>query len=139
MPIAMKVKDVMDKKVFSLDVSATTEEAVKMMIKNNVWSLVVERQGHPEGVVTERDIIRRCLGKGLSPSKTYVGVIESRPLITVGKDATIRDAMDLMSAKEIRRLFVMEDGKIVGRITQTDVFQSTVSLMETLSGLEGEP
>jgi CBS domain-containing protein len=135
MPITMKVKDVMDRKVFSLDAGATVDEAVKLMTRNNVWSLVVQERGLPEGVVTERDIIRRCLAKGLATAKTSVGSIASSPLITIGPDATMREAMDLMAAKDIRRLFVVDNGKIIGRITQTEIFQSTLSVMEIISSL----
>ena len=132
MPIALKVKDVMDKNVFFLDAELTVEDAVGKMLKKKVWSLIIEKSGRPEGVVTERDIIQKCLGKGLSPAKTPVGSIASAPIMTVGPDATIRDAMDIMTAKDVRRLFVVDKGKIVGRITQTDLFQSTLALLETL-------
>lgn len=135
MPIALKVKDVMDKNVFFLDAELTVEDAVGKMIKKKVWSLIIEKSGRPEGVVTERDIIQKCLGKGLSPAKTPVRSIASSPIMTVGPDATIRDAMDIMTAKDVRRLFVVDKGKIIGRITQTDLFQSTLALLETLSEL----
>jgi CBS domain-containing protein len=135
MPVTMKVKDVMDTKVFSLDASSTVDDAIKSMIKNGVWSLIVERRGLPEGVVTERDVIRRCLGKGMVPSKTSVGSIASSPLVTIDPNATLREAMDVMAAKDIRRLFVVDKGKIIGRVTQTEVFQSTLSVMEILSSL----
>ena len=138
MPITVKVKDVMDTKVHSVEAGLPVLDAVKLMVKNNVWSLLVNRRGLPEGVVTERDILRRCLGKGLSLAKTSVGTIASSPLITIGPDATIREAMGLMAAKEIRRLFVVDDGKIVGRVTQTELFQSTLSVMEILSSLSSQ-
>lgn len=135
MPVTLRVKDVMDTKVFSLDSNATVEEAVKSMLQNGVWSLVVEKQGLPEGVVTERDVIRRCLAKGMVASKTPVGNVSSFPLITIGPDATIREATDMMVAKDIRRLFVVDKGKIVGRITQTELFKSTFDVMEVLSSI----
>ena len=138
LPLTVKVKDVMDKKVFSLDANATVEDAVRMMVQNNVWSLVVERRSLPEGDVTERDILRRCLGKGLVPSRTPVGDIASSPLITVNPDANIREAMNQMAARDVRRLFVVDKGKIVGRITQTELFQSTLSVMEILSSLSSQ-
>ena len=138
MPVTVKVKDVMDKRLVSVGYMTTVDEAVKRMIQNNVWSLVVERKGAPWGVVTERDVLRRCLAKGLSTAKTSVGSIASAPLHTIGPDATMREAMDKMAAKDIRRLFVVEKGRIVGRITQTEVFQSTLDVMETLSSLPGQ-
>ena len=138
MPITLKVKDIMDRKVHAIDAGAMVEEAVKMMIQKNVWSLIVEKNGLPQGVVTERDVIRRCVGKGVSISKTPVGNIASSPVISIGPDASIREAMDLMAAKDIRRLFVVENGKLVGRITQTELFQSTLSVMEILSSLSSQ-
>jgi CBS domain-containing protein len=135
MPVTMKVKDVMDTKVFSLNAGATVDKAIEMMIQNKVWSLLVEKRGLPEGVVTERDVIRRCVAKGLVTSKTPVGSIASSPLIMIAPDATIREAMDLMAMKGIRRLFVVDNGKVIGRITQTELFQSALSVMETLSSL----
>ena len=89
-------------------------------------------------MVTERDVIRRCLGRGLDPAKTPVGGIASSPLITTGPEATIREAMDLMAGKDIRRLFVVDKGKIIGRVTQTELFQSTLSVMEILSSLSDQ-
>jgi CBS domain-containing protein len=135
MPVTMKVKDVMDRNVVSIDSGATVDDAVQKMIQNKVWSLVVEKKGSPDGVVTERDVIRRCLAKRLSTSGTTAGSIASSPLITIGPDAALREAMDIMAAKDIRRLFVVENGRIVGRVTQTEVFQSTLSVMEVLSSL----
>lgn len=135
MPIALKVKDVMDKKVYSVEHGLPVLDAVKMMVKNDVWSLLVNHRGLPEGVVTERDVLRRCLGKGLSLAKTPVGSIASSPLVTIGPDASVREAMDLMTSKGIRRLFIVDDGKIVGRVTQTQLFRSTLDVMETLSSL----
>lgn len=135
MPIAMKVKDVMDRRVVSVGYTTTVDDAVTRMIENNVWSLVVERKGAPWGVVTERDILRRCLAKRLSTAKTSVGSISSSPLITIGPEATMKQAMDVMTTKEIRRLFVVEKGKITGRVTQTEVFKSTLDLVETLSSI----
>jgi CBS domain-containing protein len=135
MPLTVKVRDVMDKRVVSVIYMATVDEAVKKMLENKVWSLVVERKGAPWGVVTERDVIRRCVAKGLSTAKISVGSISTTPIVTISPDATMREAMDAMASREIRRLFVVERGRIIGRITQTEVFQSTIDVMETLSSL----
>lgn len=134
----MRVKDLMDKNVVSIDAEATVADAIREMVKGNVWSLLVEKRGLPEGVVTERDVIRRCLWKGLVPDRMPVEKIMSSPLITIGSDATIREAMSLMVEKDIRRLFVVEDGKIIGRVTQTNLFESTLEIMSSLSSLSGQ-
>jgi signal-transduction protein with cAMP-binding, CBS, and nucleotidyltransferase domain len=135
MVITLRVKDVMDKKVVHMDARASVAEVIKRMVADNVWSLVVDRRGLPEGVVTERDVLRRCLAKGLVSEKTPAEKIMSSPLITIGPEATIREAMGLMVQKDIRRLFVVEDGKIIGRVTQTELFDSTVDVLGSLSSL----
>jgi predicted transcriptional regulator len=66
MSIVLRVRDVMDKNAVSIDAGATVADSIKEMLKENVWSLLVEKNRLPEGVVTERDVIRRCIGKGLS-------------------------------------------------------------------------
>lgn len=138
MPIILKVKDVMDDNVHLIDGDTTVDGAIKLMVENNVWSLIVEMKGRPEGVVTERDIIRRCLSKGMTPSGTSVRSIASSPVLSISPEASIREAMDLMAAKEVRRLFVIDQGKIIGRVTQTGLFKSTLSVMETLTSLSGQ-
>ena len=75
MPLTVKVKDVMDKRVVTVGYTISVDEAVKRMLQNDVWSLLVERKGTPWGVVTERDIMRRCMVKGLCTDKTSVGSI----------------------------------------------------------------
>ena len=136
-PIAIRVRDLMDKEVESIDAAESVAEAVSAMIRSKVWSLLVVTQGLPQGVVTERDVLRRCVNRGLPPDKVKVGAIMSSPLITIDPDATVREAMSLMVRKDVRRLYVVERGKVVGRLTQTRLFQSNFDLMLSLSGLTG--
>lgn len=125
----------MDDKIYSIDASKTAMEALRTMLDKGVWSLVIEKQGLPIGVVTERDIIRRCIAKGRDMAKVKVEEIESSPLITVGPDAPIGQAMMLMAEKGIRRVYVVEGGKIVGRVTQTGAFQHMLNVVMALSQL----
>ncbi len=135
MPIVVKVRDVMDKKVVVLDEKMTCIDAIKMMLEKKVWSVLVSRQGLPVGVVTERDIIRRVIAQGKDVNKVSLGEIMSSPLITVGPDEPIGRAMELMASNEIRRVFVVEEGKIIGRVTQTEAFRHILDVMMTLASL----
>jgi len=137
MTVAFRVKDMMDQDIVSIDSANTVAEAVDLMIRSKVWSLLVTKRGLPQGVVTERDVLRRCVSKGLAPDNVNVGEIMSSPLITISQEATIREAMSAMVEKDVRRLYVVEGGKVVGRITQTRLFQSNFDLMMSLSGLTG--
>jgi CBS domain-containing protein len=138
MAVSIKVKDVMDRNVKFIESKATIADAVRVMIEAKVWSLVVTKGGLPEGVVTERDIIRRCLSKGLTTERLAVESIMSSPLITIGPDATIREAMSTMVEKDVRRLYVVENGKIVGRVTQTHLFETSLDVLSAISSLSGQ-
>jgi CBS domain-containing protein len=137
MAIAITVMDLMDKDVVSIDEGKSVAEAVALMVRSKVWSLLVTANGLPQGVVTERDVLRRCINKGLAPADVKVRAIMSSPLVTIGPDATVREAMSLMVEKDVRRLYVVAAGKVVGRLTQTRLFQSNFDLMLSLSGLTG--
>ena len=135
MPITIRVKDVMDKDVVRVDESTTVMQAVQKMIDSGVWSILVERNQLPTGVLTERDIIRRAVAKGLSLDKMKVVEIMTSPIITVDPNASIGEAMELMTQKNVRRLFVLENGKITGRITQTELFNNNLNVMLSLSSM----
>jgi len=137
MAIAITVRDLMDKDLVSIDARESVAECVDLMIRSKVWSLLVTDGGRPQGVVTERDILRRCVGKGLTPREVKVGAIMSSPLVTIGPDATVREAMSMMVEKDVRRLYVVVGGEVIGRLTQTRLFQSNFDLMLSLSGLTG--
>ncbi|MDW8359857.1 MAG: CBS domain-containing protein [Candidatus Caldarchaeum sp.] len=137
MPVTLRVKDVMDRKVVELDENATILDAVKKMIDNDVWSLVITRNKLPVGVVTERDVIRRCIAKGCALTMR-VGEIMSSPIEVITPEASLGEAMAKMAEKNIRRLFVVEGGKIIGRVTQTELFENTLNVMMTLSALRAQ-
>ncbi|MEM2036157.1 MAG: CBS domain-containing protein [Candidatus Caldarchaeum sp.] len=137
MPVTLRVRDVMDKKVVEVDENATIAETIKVMMNNDVWSVVVTRNKLPVGVVTERDIIRRCIAKGCALTMR-VGDIMSSPIETISPDATIGEAMSKLVEKNIRRLFVVENGKIIGRVTQTELFENTLNVMMALSALKAQ-
>ena len=129
-----KVRDVMDTKVVFIDSAATVTDAIKKMVQQSAWALVVVKMGLPLGVVIPEDSLSRCLGKGLNPDKMSVESIASLPVITIGPDASMEEAANTMLDKDIRRIFVVEGGKIVGRVTQKILFESSFSFLETLSG-----
>ena len=131
----MKVRDIMDDKVFMVDESASCRDALKTMVEKGVWSLLVSREGLPVGVVTERDVIKKVIVKGLSLDGVNVGEIMSSPIITIGPDEPVAKAMELMAANDIRRVYVVEEGKVIGRVTQTNAFKKILDLLMLLSDL----
>lgn len=132
MPIALTVSSVMDKNMIFMDSAAPVSEVIKKMVGQNVWSALITRDGLPVGVVTERDILRRCLVKGKNPDRTKAEEIMSSPLLTIEPKASLGEAMSRMISNDVRRLYVVEGGKAIGRVTQTSLFQSMFDTMESL-------
>ncbi|GBC73031.1 Hypoxic response protein 1 [archaeon HR04] len=95
--------------------------AANVMRERARGSLVVVDDGKPVGIVTERDIVRRVVAEGRSPSATKVGDIMSTPLISVGPEATVAAAVRIMYENGIRRLPVVENDRIVVMLTVTDL------------------
>lgn len=125
MPFTLRARDVMDRDVVFVEKGTPVIEAIRRMVENGVWSVVVIDKGLPVGVLTERDFIRRCLLRRSysNPMQVPVEEIMSSPLITVGPEEPVGNVWRLMVEKKIRRVYVVEEGKIIGRVTQTGLFQ----------------
>lgn len=133
--MTVKATDVMDKSVIFIDASTSVLDTVKKMADKNSWSVIVERQNLPVGVVTDRDVLRRCISKGMLPDRMKIDEIMSSPIVTIAPDTTAGEMMEKMVEASIRRLFVVDNGKIVGKVTQTNLFQNSLNLMLTLSSM----
>jgi len=135
MTIVARVRDAMDTNVVMVNASAKVIDVLNAMLEKKVWSVVVEKEGLPVGVITERDILRRCIAKKLLTDVCTAEEIMSSPLITISPDESIMEAMKLMAMKKVRRLFVVEEGKIIGRVTQTGLMTYILNVILTLHDL----
>jgi len=106
-------------------------EAVKLMIKNKVGSVVVLGfDGEPAGIVTERDILKRVTAVGKSPDKVSLQDFMSKPVITIKSYDSIETAATIMSKNKIKRLVVLEqDGSLAGVISVTDVTRRLAKIL----------
>lgn len=136
MPIALKVRDIMEGGIEVLDGNLPAIEALKAMLKKQVWSVVVSLNDIPSGVVTDRDLLRRVIAKGFDIKKVPLKEVMSSPLITISPDVAFGEAWKLMADKNIRRLYVIENGKIIGRVTQTGLFNKLLEVVMALSSLQ---
>lgn len=128
----VRVRDALDTRIVTFDENTPALDVVKAMVEKNVWSVVITKGGLPYGLMTERDFIRRCIVPGLDPSKTPVGKLASAPLITIDPDAPLGEALRTMVSKHVRRLFVIEGGKVVGRVTHSSLLEKTLDTFEAL-------
>ena len=116
----MTIADVMTKSVISVDASMTVNESAKMMVDAKVGAVIVMENNTPVGIVTDRDFAVKVVAQEYDVS-TPVKQIMSSPLFTINSDESIRTAADLMHDRGIRKLPVMDNEKIIGMITATDI------------------
>lgn len=119
----MKVKDIMTKNVKTISPNATMEEAAQEMRKNKIGCLVVVEGEKPIGIITERDLAYKIIAQGKS-LETKVKEVMSSDLKTIDKDADIKQAAKLMASHVIRRLPVVEKGKLIGIVTIDDIMRA---------------
>lgn len=99
------------------------KEAVKVMDENNIGVLAIVEKDKPVGVLTERDILRRVVAKGLDISKVKVEEVMTNNPVTIDAESSILEATRLMSENNFRRLLVTKNGKLVGLVTAKDVIE----------------
>ncbi|MBI4176936.1 MAG: CBS domain-containing protein [Candidatus Aenigmarchaeota archaeon] len=126
------IRDIMTRNVMSVDASSNIESAAEIMAKSRVGSLVVRSDSGPIGMVTESDIIKKVVGQKTAFGTARVGDIMNTPLIFVGPDQKITDAASIMISNRIRRLPVVESGRIVGIVTHTDIVRASPAMISLL-------
>jgi CBS domain-containing protein len=121
------VKDLMRKKIETIEESVPVQEAAKKMKEKNVSSLVVvDENGRPLGLITERDLVRKVCINDIYTSKIINREIMSSPLITVKSKSLSSEAVDIMLQNNVRHLLVIDDqsseyvNKPIGIITPLD-------------------
>ncbi len=121
----MKVEDVMNRELEYIEPNASVREAIDRMLKKGMRSLVVKPKDEMDtyGVVTVRDIVFGVFANGLDPNDVKVADIASKPVVCVDKSVDVGLALRLMKRFNIARVFVFEEGKIVGIVTLMDLMR----------------
>jgi CBS domain-containing protein len=107
--------------VESTSIETTVLAAVEVMNTQRIGALVIIRGGLPVGIFTERDVLVRVMARGLDPAATLVGDVMTRDPITIRADATVNDAMVLITNARCRHLPVLEGGALCGLISIGDL------------------
>jgi len=129
-----QLRDIMIKKVITIELDKTAQDAAKLMAEHSIGSLVIVSKGEPAGIVTERDLVRKVCAKDIASSKVPLSNVMSSPVIWAEPDVPIETAVQRMFNNKIRRLLVLEDGKLVGIVTVSDLAKHlrTKSLIEKI-------
>lgn len=119
----MKIHEFMTRKIEFIDASKSVYDAVEQMVDRRIRSVVVTFPGKvPDyGVVTSRDIVFKVFAKGIDPKTIKVSEIAAKPIACIDKDLDFSDAAATMEKANIARLFVCDQGKVIGLISLLDV------------------
>ncbi len=124
----------MSRPVVSAKESDTVGAVAKLMTKHNIGCVLIsDKAGNTVGIITERDIVQRVAAKNLLPSSITVGETMSKPVVTIQSGAGVNEAAKMMNHRKIRRLAVIENGKLVGVLTMKDILEVTPTLIDLVS------
>ncbi len=116
-----QVRDIMQKNVINIQENKTALDAAKLISEKDISFLVIVKDDKPIGVITERDFVRKIAAQDKQASHIPLSEIMSYKFRWVEPSTKIEDAVQKMLNHNIRRLIVLEDEKLVGVITQTDL------------------
>ena len=135
-----KVADILKRKgshVETVQSELTVIDALRLMADKNIGSVAVTQNDKFIGLMTERDYSRKVILKGRASSETTVGEIMDREYPSVTRNDTVENCMELMSAKNIRYLPVIEQEQLIGIVSINDVVKETIlTQKETIEHLQ---
>ena len=121
----MQIRELMSKSVVSITPEESAALAARLLTRLNLGMLpVCGQDGQLVGVVTDRDIVTRCLAAGQDPSRVPVEDIMTRELETLSPQEEVEAASTRMAGCQVRRLPVVEDGRVVGILSLADLARS---------------
>ena len=118
------VGDIAAGAIVFVEASASVQEAVQIMEKKNVTAVVVKTDGKPQGIFTERDVLKRVAAKELPAKATPVKQLMTEPIITMPQTALVGDVLAEMYRRDIRNMPVKADGgDLVGLVSMPEILQ----------------
>lgn len=112
----MKVQELMTREPSTLAPTATIGEAATIMRQDDCGSVPVVEDGRLVGIITDRDIVIRAIAAGKDPRTCRVSEVMTADPVTVAPDASVDEAQRIMADRQVRRLPVVDDGRLVGLI-----------------------
>ena len=125
----------MVKEVITIDEKSTIKEAADVMNRFEIGCLIVTKNRKAVGILTERDLLTRVVSETKNPRKTKVETVMSKPLIVVEPDMDLEEAAKLMFKLKIKKLPVVESGRLMGLVTLTDLARFQPQMIRILKKL----
>jgi len=140
--VSLKVEDVMVREVVTISENASVKEAAGIMNQFEIGSIIAVRKGKAIGIVTERDLLKRVIAEGMDAKKTRVKDIMSSPLVVIAPGAELEEALRLMFEKKIKKLVVVDQKRLVGLVSLTDMSScepAIIKLLKTFAAAQNTP
>jgi CBS domain-containing protein len=141
-----KIAEVMTQRPRAVTAQTTVREAARLMEEEDVGSLpVVEEGGRLVGIVTDRDVAVRVVGRGLDANTTVVGDVASTDVVALSPDHDLDEALSVMAREQVRRVpIVVRENELVGMVAQADIAQfgkekTTGEVVEAISRAPSGP
>ncbi|MFH0711283.1 MAG: CBS domain-containing protein [Candidatus Aenigmatarchaeota archaeon] len=129
MPVS--VKDIMTKPL-TVDMEKTVKAAGELMRVNRRAAVIVTKKNQPVGLLTDSDLIKKIIAKDIKPSTVKVKDVMSKPLVTIKPGDSMLEASRKMKRSNIKRLIVMDNCKIVGMISLSDIARTSPEMLDLL-------
>jgi len=126
------VRDIMSKDVRVVRPDTSVKEVVATMNKFDIGSVIIVQGERPVGIITERDILRRLVEPCLAPETLSARQVMTSPVTTISETASIEEAARLMAKKKIKRLPVVNNSKLMGIMSFTDIVFKVPTLLSIL-------
>ena len=111
------------RQVYTIGKGVTVSQAVREMNEKGIGALVVTESGHPIGMFTERDVLRRVVDADKDPAMTRVSSVMTRNIVAIAPTDRVEEAMALMTERRMRHLPVIEGGQLIGMISIGDLMR----------------
>ena len=134
----MKLKDIMSQNVIKIHPRESVAVAARLLANHNIGVLpVCDHDGKLCGVVTDRDLVTRCMAANRSPEQTRVQDVMTGRIISATPNMDVSVAAYLMGREQVRRLPVLDDGKLCGMVSVGDLAGQEESSYDAAEALEG--
>jgi signal transduction histidine kinase len=125
------------KKPITTSPNIAVKDAAKILTSKEIGSLVVIQNGEIVGIITETDLTRRVISKGLNPKRTLINNVMTKKVITINPEGSMEKAIHIMNENRIKKLPIVKNQKLVGIITTTDIVKQTeIELRKNLEELK---
>jgi len=129
------VRDVMTKNPRVVRRDTSVQEVVATMNKFDISSVIVVQEERPVGIITHKDIVSKIVQPRIPPDAVTAREVMSTPIITIDENASIEEAARLMTRKNIKKLPVVRDDKLVGILTSMDLVREEPKLTALMEDL----